>query len=257
MQRDCFPSMPRGLPVLLLLAVSLALPRPALSASAISSYVRQHGVVVTLTIPRRSYPQDALVRVRLTVRNVSTRPRSLRVGLQAPNVTVLDSRGNEAFTSQAPLGADTLIVPKGGPRATVLRPGHTFSTNEMIVLRGSRITYSAMLGRIGKSVHVVAGTPIRVSLTPEAPPPVVVYATPSLLHATITPSWSSSSRLYVLNQTACATSSVVTLTGGPWIQVEGSTLTTDAGCAGTVTWRALAGWIGHPAAVIRYGPMPS
>jgi hypothetical protein len=90
------------------LVVLLPLLMPAHRSSAASGIrveAVMQGIKMTLVVPARTYPRDALIRVSWTLTNVSRRAIYVGSGLQSPSVYVLDSARAEVYSAYDPLGA--------------------------------------------------------------------------------------------------------------------------------------------------------
>jgi hypothetical protein len=139
--RDPFPA-PRLRPV-----YGTTRQRPS---GSIATWVTAGGLELTLTVPRRSYPRDALAPVRLSLKNVSrhdveyqTAP-GLVVGYTAPQPEVLDAAGHVVYPPAMPYFP---ALPGPAPGMVRLRPGQAMSQSQYIVVRGARIRASQSSGR--------------------------------------------------------------------------------------------------------------
>lgn len=251
----------RLVPLLLLitfLPVSAARAQPD---SAIRVAIVSHGVRLTLTVPRRIYPRNAVIQVKLTVKNVSHHGVYIASGLQAPIAYVLDSSGIEVYDPYAPLSNETLVTQKGpGPVSFLLRRGKAWEADPYLVLRGSRIGYRVIIGRFGHGTEVtVTGRSVSVRLTPEVLPQVSLSTVPTL-RATISQAVAVSGPLLYYSQTSCQIDGARYSTGSGWSIAHGTSIEPEfytasgpgSQCDGTKTWHALAGWLNHPVATITY-----
>ena len=245
-------------PLLLVLPLSL-LPARSSAAHPESGYsvsTLAHGVKLTLTVPNRLYPRNALVRVTLTVKNVAGHTKYIRSGLESPSAYVLDDSGSEVYDPLEPLGDKTLITPMGpGLGSFPLRAGRVWQAHRYLVLRGDRIVYWMRLGRVGHGNAVtVQGRPALLRLTEEAAPRVSITSSP-MLEATIIPPWAVSGPMLYNQQWSCQTGDSTYLSGSGWVAAKGSTVSGSearANCSAKLQWRAIAGWLGHPVADVDY-----
>jgi len=249
--------------IALALLIPSALLTPAAAAHAASGIrIDQvtHGVELTLTVPRREYPRDALIQVTLTMTNVSPHTIYVHSGLQIPAADVLDSSGTEVYSPYQPLGDKTLLDPKGpGPQSFPLLSGHTWKEKQYLVLRGRYIEFQAWLGNVrrGKTLGVQTSAAI-VRLTQQPAPQATIATSPSL-HAIVTPAEPVSGPLLYFSQTSCSAGDVTQLTGGGWTPTGGTTIDSgldvgpppDSNC-GSARWHVLAGWLNHPVIEIDY-----
>lgn len=198
-----------GVRALVSLAVLLFLPFEAPSvarahpASIYASQIRSHGVVLSVSLARRTYPQDALVRV--TVRLVNVSRRAVQVDgteaavcdQQGPGIRVSDRTGHKLYPP-----AITWLLTSCGPPIIPhpLLPGHVVQRRFLAVLRGNHIQAVAS---IGPSSFEITTPPLSVVLVPEAPPHAVVHPD-YLSHIDVTPATPSQrGRFYYVESEAC------------------------------------------------------
>jgi hypothetical protein len=248
-----------------------ALPGPigrahAHSLSRAVARTASHGLRLTLTVPRRRYPRNALIRVTLQVTNVSRHAISIESGQNFPRSYVLDSSGNAGYDPLSPLGAESLSGPTGpGPRYEVINRGKTITSPDYVVLRGNEISARVFLGKLGApSGPMITMPPVAVTLRDE-PAPVVHVSTSPSLQAVVTPARPMSGSMFYLDQTACATTAGTYETGEGWVARKTAVVTPifrdassdPSSCAGTRTWHALVGWLNHPVTYLSYQDPPS
>lgn len=212
-----------------------------------------HGLRITLQIGRRSYPANALVRVTLSVRNVSHHAISIMSGLNAPQVVVLDDSGQEVCDPINPLGDQTLITPLGPRRSSQLPPGRSWKSYGYIVLRGDIVAARIILGGVkhAKPEVQIMRPQLKLQLTSEAPPHVIVSASP--LQARLIPPSPEAPPLLSFSQEQCDGLS----TGDGWATSGGDVVVPAVpDTCTTYTWHAIAGWLNHPVATIVYPPAP-
>jgi hypothetical protein len=199
----------RNLNLVLLMSPFLLTSRTdAASASATVVSTTTRGVKLSLSIPRRTYPKDALVTVTVRLQNVSRHTVLVSVN-NYPNAIVLDSAHHELYSARDSLSDRALFELHGpGPRPPMkLRTHRGFVISYFVILRGPLLQAVAMIGSRGKE-HDIHGPTLPLTLTDEAPPPVTVTGTPTL-HATITPPPGVSAPPYFVEHTQCTGNGLV------------------------------------------------
>jgi hypothetical protein len=244
-----------GSALFLLTSVLAVAKAHATPASAIRVETVTHGVKLSLSIPRRTYPKNALVTVMVRLQNVSRHTVLVSVN-NYPNAMVLDSAHHELYSARDPLSDRALFELHGpGPRPPIkLSPHHGFAVSYFVILRGPLLQAVAMVGPRGKE-RDIHGPTLPLTLTDEAPPPVTVTETPTL-HATIAPPPSVTAPPYFVEHTQCTGNGLVS-TGRGWQAANSNLLTPEfpSGCVTPHMWIALAGWLNHPVVDIAWsGP---
>jgi hypothetical protein len=189
----------RSLALFLLVSPFLLASRTdAAAVSAIRVDTITHGVKLSLSIPRQTYPKDALVTVTVRLQNVS-RHTLLVLGNNPSTVSVFDSSHQAVYWPRTPF-MDRSFAHLSGPRhpPIKLRPRKQLVTSYFVILRGPLLQAQATVGPQGKE-HDIQGPMLSLTLTDEAPPTVTVMETPTL-HATITPASADSGPLYFVEQ---------------------------------------------------------
>jgi hypothetical protein len=251
-------SMRRLIALPLLLSLPLLMPVHRLSAaSGIRIESVTHGIRMTLAVPSRTYPRDALIRVSLTLTNVSHGTRYIGSGLQEPEAYVLDSSGAEVYSPHDPLGDQTLLEQKGpGPRSFALLAGHAWRKTQYVVLRGEYIGFEAILGRPGhgNEISIRSGEAV-VRLTEEPKPSVAITSSPTL-HAVVNPVVPAQGPLHYLSETSWAVGDNARLTGTGWEITRSTTIQSQipaSSLTGAICkWHAIASWLNHPVVEITY-----
>jgi hypothetical protein len=230
---------------------------PALSPSATS--IRQatpgaYGIELTLTAPRHTYLQNALVRVTVRVRNVSQ--HIVRIYRDAcPNgslfAEVVTRKGQVRYPPILP----GMTVPCPLPLATyALRPGQVRTQPALVILRADRLRPVAVLPTETSvrgpfvTVHRVAGG---------RAPRVTLSASPRL-EAIVRPvAGQQGGPLYYADVGDCPSSGWVNLR---WKTVKPSTTGTYVvrpPCAPVVRWSLVVGLLNQPVATVHYArPAP-
>jgi hypothetical protein len=207
-----------------------------------------HGLRLTLSVPRIDYPHNALVRVTLTLENVSHRTVMLN-GNGALSVSVVDAAGHEHYAPSDPFGGTGYFTPTGGPKRppAPLRAGHRIQTQVFLILRAATVAPYFFLAH----GSLVRGRTLRFTLHDEPAPtvsisgssnPVVSITSPVAVHGTP----------WIDAETACAQNSGRSITALGWIPSPPNDIVPQFmnGCDDTYPrkWHALVGWLGHPVA---------
>jgi hypothetical protein len=249
-----------------------------------------HGVTLSLTVPARVYPRNALVRVTATARNVSNHPLGISTldaqhpinGTTVPQVQVLDFHGHPVY----PPALQYCCAIPGSPFFPIpLQPGQTRRLHAYVVLRAGRLR--AAVDSTSTPQDPVARyrltTPsLTVSLRKPDPPRVTLQEyrenPPRPLAATFTPRRSPHGSLLYMEWMDCLYFSgsaqlqrtgvvLWTRTSNDWATVrpDGAGIQIAPHCppeqqasphaelAGSlVQWHVIAGWPNHSARVFDY-----
>lgn len=209
-------------------------------------------VRLTLTLPHKSYPQNALVQATVSLQNVSAHPvwftNSCPLGVLSLRVT--DGQGGQYFPPALP-NAPKAHCKKTQPAP--LAPGDSITRAIFAVLRAP---YIQALAEVGKTPGTYFETPpLPVQLTPSTPPVVSLFTSP--LEAFLTPPSTHPGPLYVNSWTSCTTPTGTALslmapdTFKPIYGTDAIGPQVSGPCT-SLEWHAIAGWIGYPAVVIHY-----
>jgi hypothetical protein len=257
-----------GVKGLVCLVVLLLLPFEAPSvaaahpASLYASHIRAHGLVLSVSLERRTYPRDALVRVMVRLVNVSRlavligRTQGSVCPQSGPGLRVTGSSGRMLY----PPAITWLLASCGPPiHPRPLLPGHVIQRRFLAVLRGDRI--QAVAGIDDGSVEI-ATPPLSVRLVPEAVPQAVVH--PDFLsHIDVTPSTpSQQGRFYYMESEAClattpgAQGTVGSAAGMAHFQFTMPDLhggySFSTMCGSPSRWSFTGGWLNHRAVTVDY-----
>jgi len=216
-----------------------------------------HGVKLTLMVPRRVYPQNALVRVVVTLRNLSQQ-----------DVQILGQGMNCCFPYT--LGAvvrnmsDQIVYPGDRTEQTLgpplspltVAPRHSMSQRVFLVLRAGRVQGVGQVQE-GSELFTVQTPVVTVRLVTERAPRVILHAAVAdQVTATIRPPTQMKGYLYYLGSFLCGKSYLpagLPYAGEFQLSLH-SKLTADCSYTGTPvsSWYALAGWLNHPVVTIDY-----
>ncbi len=228
---------------------------PPVQKTVISTVSR--GVKLTLMVPRRVYPQNALVRVVVTLRNLSQQ-----------DVQILGQGMNCCFPYT--LGAvvrdssDQIVYPGDrrehalGPPLSPLTvaPRHSVRQRVFLVLRAGRVQGIVQVQK-GSDYFTVQTPIVTVRLVTERAPQVILHApVADQLTATIRPPTHMKGYLYSLGSFLCGKTYLpagLPFAGQFQLSLH-SKLTADCSYMGTpvTSWYALAGWLNHPVVAIAY-----
>jgi hypothetical protein len=232
------------------------------STSVYRTQIRAHGVELSLTFPRRTYPQDALVRVTVRLVNVSRRTVQIGgtgaaiCGQHGPGVRVTDANNLQLY----PPAAEWVLVSCGPPiHPRPLRPGHALQRKLLAILRGDRIEGVASLGN--QSIQALT-PPVLLRLTNE-PAPHLSLTTSAPAEIAVTPATPDqrgafyfTGSILCLHTTPDAGGGLGSGTGFPRF-VRGTTggdgvFRLPAGCDPPTRWSFAGGWLNHPAVTVDY-----
>jgi hypothetical protein len=224
----------------------------AASVSALRVDTISHGVKLSLSIPRQTYPKNALVTVTVRLQNVSRHP-VLVSGNNPSTVAVFDSSHQVVYWPNTPFMDQELFdhsVPKRLP--IKLAPNKHISTTFFVILWGPFLQAQAMLGAPAKQ-HDIRGTFVPLTLTNDVAPAVVVTDAPTI-HADVTPPPGVSGPLHFVQQKQCTTGNGVSGTWTGWDVATSDSLTPGftSDCSSNRKWIAYVGWLNHPVATIDY-----
>jgi hypothetical protein len=228
--------------------------------------IRKHGVNLTLRIPRRAYPHNALMRVTVRAANVSRHTVIIGATPQYGDCPTLhpvirmQSRDGRQYFSPAIFGPSFHSCPfptQTGPRLA-LKPGHAVTFTQYIVLRGPRLQATFTLVQRNRPMGIA--TPPMVLYWTSAPSPRVRLRAGKRPYAVITPPAGVHGGMLAQMGWQCRKPAAES---GSATRVSGSTPLAPAGsrrlaptrsndCGTVLWWRAVAGWEGYPVAEINY-----
>lgn len=247
-------------PLILLLVIlgTIAVPSARSSAAAsaakkpLHAVVQRGGLRLELTVPRASYPRDALVRVWASVRNTTHRTLWIESngpqapGRYLPQVEVLDRAGHSL-----PLSLTTYFPYPGPPPGPVsIAPGAAIAGPEDLVLRGARVRLSVLAlsprdPRFGP--HTRLETPaLHLHLRPVDSPTVQLITSGSPSATIVRPTGLHGLPLAVWYADCGGVNYSQEIY---WTKVS---LHLTPGCSPLQAWHVLVGWRGHSVASIDY-----
>jgi hypothetical protein len=207
--------------------------------------VISHSIELSLTVPRRIYPANALIRVTAQLRNVSGESVGLlgtagpvcpRYG---PGIQVINQAGNVVYP-----GVSSTFTTCGGlllPRP--LQPGQMISRKLLIILRAAAIQAVVSLGTPQSPITIVTPA-IRLRLGRERAPFLRAHLTPPF-EATIRPSTAQQKgSLYLIQSCSDDFGSRVTFrwTAAPaYLRLSNGGYILRPACSNPEEWYATAG----------------
>lgn len=221
-----------------------------------TSRVVSRGLELALSLPRRSYPHNALVRVRVSVRNISS--HMIRVGASpapecewsGPGVEVLSTAGAPLYPPAAPW-----IMPSCGPPRLPrdLLPGRSLHHATLAVLRSNTIRAVVTLGS-GKEI----ATPLLHLPVHDDPAPTLSIQKSPTLRLLVTPGTSAQhGPFYFVSGIRCSgpDQSGFGEATSHWelgsAQRDGA-FHLIAACDQPMDWVFTGGWLDHPAVSLDY-----
>ncbi len=246
------------------------------ASSGITVSTTAHGIRLTLEVPRRSYPRNALIRVGLRLTNLSHR--------DMPYPHLRDTEGMcsnsamEVFNDQGViLYPPAIQIKPGGPTkldppcpvqeigGRQLHPGQTAAGSDLDILRAKNLratvyVFWTMHARNRRGTTVYLSRPVRVRtptvqvvLTPSQPLRVSISRLPGHLSAQVQPRARVHGPLYANENSDCDPGGSISY-GGPgsvgWAEQSRRTLYPD--CPNPSFWYAVVGYLGQPVGSIDY-----
>jgi hypothetical protein len=248
--------MIRGALLALSLGVPFLVPDPAhaTTTASVSTSTVSDGMRLTLTLPRRVYLRNALVRATVRMQNVSHHTILTRIGdgcsSTNPSIEVFDGLGH--LINQGPLiefgnlGCPAIF---GQP----FLPGHTVRHHVFAVLRGR---YARAVLNVGKNLNGQIITPkLSVRLVHGEAPIVTIKQSNVGPFAQVDRPHGASGPLYFVGSARCGSASNFKgySTTPLWSRAAIAEVNrVYSGCYGAQEWHALAGYLNFPVATIDY-----
>jgi hypothetical protein len=239
------------LALLLLTSIPSSTHASPLGASTLAVSTVSQGVQLTLSVPARTYPRHALVRVTLRAHNVSH--RMVQLDLRSAAVIVLDASGRVVYPPPSPTW---MPPPTGGPLIPSLPrllPGKSSTVRTYTVLNGNRLQVTAPIGSNGSQlITPLLEVPTRASVVPHLR--ILSFRSPRVQFSG---GGSARGNLLYAASFECAdkTGGNSYVDGvGVWMHAYGRVigLTTSKQCTRMRALVIMAGYPNHPVAVLRY-----
>jgi hypothetical protein len=250
----------------------------AQSSAPITVGAVSHGVRISLLIPRRSYPQDALVQFTVTLQNISQRDRYLQDwppdwgGRYSPHILMRTAGGRLVYEEE--LSSFLAPTPGGFGSNYILRPGATLRRHIRFVLEAGQVQavekvfdgYTSFSSRPGTPTpprsqwathqwRVV--TPfVPLTLTHEPAPVVAVSRTGGWVLLAARSRVAVSGSPLFMDSIRCWTGPSMMWTNQhvPWTPARGNRFSNsfERHCPSPQPWHAVIGWPNHRVAFISY-----
>lgn len=247
----------RGIAILVLPVTTMFAVRGSSGAAALLSGTRasttSHGLQVSVLVPRRSYPKDALVQVRVVVRNISHRAVVIDApcGSEGPEAQSTTATGHLLYSMvfHPTSGLSTLCHNQTAPR---LAPRHVLEVRQYLVLEGPGIRGFVPLAgnRWAQTrpalVRLTPARPLRVNMRSKHRVEAMIPRPPGAQGPLLWYGWS-----------ACLEHG--TPFSSPnygWVRSSSDVATPlqarERACSQITEWHAIAGYLNYPVAIINY-----
>jgi hypothetical protein len=252
----------RTLKALVLFAVLLF---PVLSPSNIHAKasplrvgIVSHGLMMSLSVSRQTYPLNSLVLATVIMKNVTSHPAHVplvKAICSTVQIDVYDAKQRVVFPPTFPGAVNSVSCPLRIPTAT-LTAGSTRSWQIPVILRGPHLRLSMTLP-FGNA-PTIATSEITIHLTTSGPMPKVALHTLPRVYADLGFSQPHHGGLYFTDWIACnrGTSTVGDPWNSPWsISRSGKLVPVWSRlgpCAGQREWHVLAGYLNYPVVAINF-----
>lgn len=222
---------------------------------AVQVSAERYGVVLSLIVPRRTYPRNALVPVTEQIVNRLGQRRFLlpgtsfgQRGVEITGIQVVDSHGRVLYPPQL-LPGPYPIASGGGP----LPPGKVQTKRVYVVLWSPYVRAVEEVQGPGRCCPmVVLRTPVtRLRLVPAQAPRITLHRRPPV-YVDIHPPPHARGPLLWFNQALCPVDSLGDTRQVNYVWVVARSLRLRPGCPNPTIWRAMFGWVGRPVARINY-----
>ncbi len=233
---------------------------------SVTTWAEAGGLKLTLTVPRRVYPRNALARVRVSLQNVTTHtvgywtPGINPIGYDSPQTEVLSSSGKVLFPPAMPYMPE---IPGPAPVLEPVGAGGTVTESEYIVVRGARIRATQRFvpqgtRYTGLPPRVLTTRPILVRLTSEPAPTLVVHGASTQPAIDVTRPPNVTGPMLEIDYADCGSTASDPFVYSYSYDWTGSTLHLTPGCAPLERWYVRVAWLNHPVAALDYtSPQPS
>jgi hypothetical protein len=219
-----------------------------------------HGVKLTLTVPRREYPRNALIRAKLSLENISAEAVPV-LGARFPACRYQYWAAARVLTKGGKAVYPPIVSPDEfiscGPLMfpLQLRPGETLRNTVFLVLRGSHIQGFTALGTEQEPIEVE--TPITtVRLTRKSSPHIRLQTSPVLEAVLRGQAHVRQARLYYYEWASCRDGEPRTMDWTPFSIRKARTYSFTPGCENPSEWHLAAGWLNYPIAQVDWKKGP-
>ncbi len=209
-----------------------------------------HGTKLSVSVKRRVYPRDALVRAYFSMRNVSPHTLSVNSG---NGVEVVTGQRRVVF----PPALSTPGPTGGGLSVAYLRPGKRIGGSQLVILRAGYIIEAVSVGgnvRLGVPGVGVVTPALHLTLTAPDRPTFVLKTSPQVLADLQFARGFRGGRIEFTQFYQCGEPPHELQVGsslyGSW--TIASSLRFRPGCAHPVRWQLIAGAIDHSVVTLNY-----
>lgn len=241
----------RLIAVLFLCAVGLIAPTPGSAArtSGTLADTTVNGLSLTVSVPKTVYPWNALVRVRLSVRNLTPQPLFFPQSCtDNPRVEAIREVGTVVYPPE----------PKDQPCVTDaplrLDPGARLERRLYVVLRSRRVR-AAVTVTVGDGNRTVVGDAVVLRLVRRSPPTMIMRTSP-VIAAFVRPSIAARGPLFHKDVYQCGVDSDMTYWARTtkWTRIWGTRIVPHwpVHCGYPSEWDVTAGWLNEPVVKARY-----
>ncbi len=263
---------PVSVPILLVvLGASLLLVSPSSGQAPHAAYARagriSHGIQLVVSLPRESYPWNALASVSVRATNVSTHVIGIaptevpdNCWIDAPVIVVQRKDGSTAFPPAIPGEPGPSCAPTFLTDSRALPPGKSITVRQHLILRAAHVRAYLNLAIAGRSVKLFT-PPVSLHLF-SSPPAQATLHLGSLVFATALPPPGVHGAVLMAEWWDCRGRALVGAPGyvvmegaqGPFRPVNPQRIRPQivAGCNRLLKWHAAIGWLNHPVAHIDY-----
>ncbi|MDQ2744174.1 MAG: hypothetical protein M3Z66_18035 [Chloroflexota bacterium] len=266
---------PVSVPILLVvLGASLLLVSPSSGQASHAAYAQasriSHGIRLVVSLPRASYPWNALASVTVRATNVSNHAIGIEptevpdsCWIYAPVIVVQRKDGSTAFPPAIPGEPGPTCAPFIGPLSShsqELPPGQSIAMRQHVILRAAHVRAYLNLAVGGRSVKLT--TPLLSLHLFSSPPAQATLHLGLLVFATAQPPPGAHGAVLIAEWWDCRGRALegapgyVVMEGaqGPFRPVNPGRIRPQivAGCNRLLRWHAAVGWLNHPVASIDY-----
>jgi len=264
--------LPISVPIrLVVLCASLLFVSPSSGQASHAGRARagrvSHGIRLVVSLPRASYPWNALASVTVRATNVSNHvvgiaPTEVPYScfIDAPVIVVQRKDGSTAFPPAIPGEPGPSCPPTFITDSRPLPPGKSITVRQHVILRAANVRAYLNLAIAGRSVKLFT-PPVSLHLF-SSPPAQATLHLGSQVFATALPPPGAHGAVLIAEWWNCRGRPLVGAPGymtiegfdGPFRAVNPGRIRPKlaAGCNRLLEWHAAIGWLNHPVAPIDY-----
>jgi hypothetical protein len=244
------------LPLLLVVVYLPAGRGPASARSSIRVSATLHGIRLTLVVPGRTFPRNALIWVDVRLTNLTRTnvpiPQLSDTGWPcSPNtVEVFDDHNIVLYPPAVRVKRGEPLplnppCPAPDPSSKQLHPGESASGSDLVILRAPSIHATVQEG------HDRITTPtVRFNLKRSRSLHVSLVRNSGGIRATVPSVNGTRRQVFVNSLWQCNQGGLIRVSSGGWSEQAGSAI--HAGCAAPAIWYATVGYLNRPIGVVDY-----